>query len=268
MWPDTFASIQQTSVMRKQLRSFLSVSLLTLSVAAFAQVRVGGKIGGNYAIGSVKIQPDPKDPPTNPKGLGMVFGAYLEVPFSEMVGLRPEMQFSFRRMKTENTINQDFDNTQVTVNGQAGTFTGKQTQLTETDQRLQYFQINSPLMITPAEGFRVMVGPSFGFLMGGKQNEDITLNTEGTATVNGQEQTIKEDAFETTSKKGSAAIRNFRKMDVAAMAGLGYTLSAGLDLDLRFYRSIVTTYDESAGTSRYRIWTNLVEFSMGWTFGG
>ena len=51
------------------------------------------------------------------------------------------------------------------------------------------------------------------------------------------------------------------------MAGVGYTLPVGLDLDLRFYRSMVTTYDESEGSSRYRIWTNLVEFALGYTFG-
>jgi len=30
---------------------------------------------------------------------------------------------------------------------------------------------------------------------------------------------------------------------------------------------MVTTYDESEGSSRYRIWTNLVEFALGYTFG-
>lgn len=263
---DTFARIKTTATMRL-LRTIILAPALACLTLSMAQVAVGGKIGFNYTIGSQKIQPDPKDPPTNPKGLGFAFAAYAEIPFSDMVGLRPELGFSFRRMKTENTVSQDFNNEQVTVNGQPGTFTGKQTQLTETDQRLQYFQLNAPLTISPSDGFRIMVGPSFGFLMGGKQNEDITVNVEGTATVNGQEQSIKEESFETSKKKGSAAIRNFRKMDVAAMAGLGYTLDAGLDLDLRFYRSVVTTYDESAGSSRYRIWTNLVEFAVGWTFG-
>ncbi|HEY0978500.1 MAG TPA: porin family protein [Flavobacteriales bacterium] len=251
----------------RPLRTIILLPALAAITISMAQVAVGGKVGFNYAIGSQKIQPDPKDPPTNPKGMGFAFGAYAEIPFSDLVGIRPELGFSFRRLKTESTAVQDFENAGVTVNGQQGTFTGKQTQLTETDQRLQYFQLNAPLTISPSEGFRIMVGPSFGFLMGGKQNSDVTLTTEGTATVNGQEQSIKEESFETSKKKGSAAIRNFRKMDVAAMAGLGYTLGVGLDLDLRFYRSVVTTYDESAGSSRYRIWTNLVEFSMGWTFG-
>ena len=56
-------------------------------------------------------------------------------------------------------------------------------------------------------------------------------------------------------------------MEMAAMAGVGYTL-IGLDLDLRYYRGLSTTFDQSQGSSRYRIWSNLVEFAVGWTFGG
>lgn len=223
----------------------------------------GAKVGANYAIGSQKIQPDPKNPPTNPKGLGMMFGAYMEVLFSDMIGIRPELGFSFRRFKTEQTQNDSYSaNDNATLNGQpfVGTVDTKQ----ETDQRLNYFQVNAPITINPNENFRVMVGPSFAFLMGGKQNTDVSTTIKG--TVNGN-QSVNEDAFETTEKKGSSATKDFRKADIAAMAGVGYTLDAGLDMDLRFYRSIVTTFDASEGSSRHRVWTNLVEFSMGWTFG-
>jgi hypothetical protein len=37
---------------------------------------------------------------------------------------------------------------------------------------------------------------------------------------------------------------------------------------MRFYRGLSTTYDHSEGSARQRIWTNLVEFAVGWTFGG
>ena len=112
-----------------------------------------------------------------------------------------------------------------------------------------------------------MVGPSFNFLMGGKQTEDVTYTLKGTFTPNGgQAQQVNVDNFETTDKKGSAAIKNFRKADVAVMAGVGYTLDVGFDVDLRYYRSLSTTYDESSGNARFRLWTNLVELSLGWTF--
>ncbi len=224
-------------------------------------------MGANYLAGSQKIQPDPKNPPTNPNGLGMQFGAYVEVPFSDLVGLRPELGFSFRRMTSETSVNTKYtqaDN--VTFNGMP--FTGEQTILTETDQRLSYFQLNAPLMLKPADGLRVMFGPSFNFLMGGKQNTDITYDVKGTVNNQGQNQSVDSQTLEATKKKGSAAIRNFKKADVAVMAGLGYTLPVGFDLDLRYYRGLSTTYDETSGTTRYRIWTNLVEFSVGWTFGG
>lgn len=257
--------------MRTQLRSFLFLASLAGATAVSAQIAVGGRVGANYAIESMRIQPDPKDPPTNPKGLGMVFGAYVEIPFSDMVGLRPELGFSFRRIKMEATQNKDYNNEQVIMNTdqgqQQGALTAKEEQKSVTDQRLQYFQINVPIMITPAEGFRFMVGPSFNFLMGGKQTTDDTYILKGTFTPNGgQQQQVNVDNFETSDKKGSTAIKHFRKADVAVMAGLGYTLDMGFDVDLRYYRSLSTTYDEQSGSSRLRLWTNLVELTLGWTF--
>ena len=71
----------------------------------------------------------------------------------------------------------------------------------------------------------------------------------------------------TTKKKGSAAIKDFKKFDIAVMAGIGYTLPVGFDLDLRYYRSLTPTYDRTESNTRARFWTNLVEFSIGWTFG-
>jgi hypothetical protein len=84
----------------------------------------------------------------------------------------------------------------------------------------------------------------------------------------GGTQNAEQENFETTKRKGSAATRDYRKTEVAGMAGIGYTLSVGLDLDLRYYRGLSTTYDLSQGSLRHRIWSNLVEFSIGWTFGG
>src|SRR5690606_16294551 len=125
-------------------------------------------------------------------------------PFSDLVGLRPELVFSFRRMKTDNTNTTTYtqaDN--VTLNGMP--FTGTQTILTETDQRLTYFQINAPLMLKPTEGLRVMFGPAFNFLMGGKQNTDVTTTVKGTVTNQGQQQSVESESFEATKKKGSTA---------------------------------------------------------------
>jgi hypothetical protein len=257
--------------MRTSARTFLLLSSMVLSVHVFAQVRVGGRVGANFLIATQKIQPDPKNPPTNPKGLGMVFGPYVEVPFSDMVGIRPEMAFSFRRGKSELVDNVTLTNNTEVTNNQ-GAYTGTRDYKGEDDQRLTYFQINAPLMITPADGLRIMFGPSFNFLMGGKQNLDETTNYKGSITgqnQQGQQVTIPvdEQQFTTTKKKGSAAIKDFKKIDVAAMAGIGYTLPVGFDMDLRFYRGLTTSYDRSESTTRARYWTNLVEFTMGWTFG-
>ena len=255
--------------MNRSLRSSLIAILVISSFTAFSQVGIGIKVGTNYVIGSMKIQPDPKEPPTNPKGLGLSFGGYAEIPFSETVGIRPDLMFSFRRLRTEVTNTVEHTDVQAVLNNQQGTFTGKEQQRTETDQRLNYFHLNAPIMITPAEGFRIMVGPAFGFLMGGKRNTDVNYEIDGTFTVNGQSSTYNPDpTFTTEEKKGSAAIRDFRKMEVMGLVGVGYTLPIGFDMDLRYYRGIVTNFDESEGTSRFRVWTNMVEFAIGWTFGG
>lgn len=258
--------------MHKHLRSFLLIGLAAVSTASFAQVRVGGRVGANYLIATQKIQPDPKNPPTNPKGLGIVFGPYIEVPFSDLVGIRPELGFSFRRGKSETTDNTSLtNNTEVT--GNQGAYTGTRDYKAENDQRLTYFQLNTPLTLSPAEGLRIMFGPSFNFLMGGRSNVDETTTWKGSVTgqnQQGQTVTVQVDQqdFETTKKKGSAAIKDFKKADVAGMAGIGYTLPVGFDMDLRFYRGLTTSYDRSEGSARTRFWTNLVEFSVGWTFGG
>jgi|GEM_PF-1280068 len=258
--------------MHKTLRQLLLLGLVTLSTTTFAQVRVGGRVGTNYLIASQKIQPDPKDTPTNPKGLGMVFGPYIEIPFSDLVGIRPELGFSFRRGKSETTNNMSLtNNTEVT--GGNGAYTGTRDYKLENDQRLTYFQLNAPLTLAPTEGLRIMFGPSLNFLMGGRSNVDETYTWKGNITgqnQQGQQVTvpIDEQNFESSKKKGSAAIKDFKKADIAGMAGIGYTLPVGFDMDLRFYRGLTTTYDRSEGNARTRFWTNLVEFSVGWTFGG
>lgn len=268
----TFGTLDPNG-MKRLTTPFLALgACFLITSVSTAQVQVGMKVGANYATGSQKIQPEPKDAPTNPKGLGMQFGAYAGIPFSDLVGLRPEIAFSFRRMKTEQSVNQQYTDAQGTFNTpqgqQQGTFTGNQEQLVETDQRLTYFQVNAPLTLSPSEGLRIMLGPSFNFLMGGRQHVDHTTTTKGTATIGQQNVSIDEEDFQTTKKKGSGAIKDFRKADIMVLAGVGYTLPVGFDMDLRFYRSLSTTFDQSQGKNRHRVWTNLIEFNVGWTFGG
>lgn len=234
-----------------------------------AQITFGAKVGTNYLIGSQKLQPEPKNAPTTPKGLGLSFAGFTNIPFSDLVGIRPELGFSFRKGKSELTNNTTYvqaDN--VTFGGQP--FVGQVDELTETDQRLSYFQVNVPLTISPSDGLRVMFGPSFNFLVGGKENTDATTTIKGTVNQGQgqQQQSVDQQNFEATKKKGSSAIKDFKKADIMVMAGIGYTLPVGFDMDLRYYRSLSTTYDRSEGTARTRIWTNLVELSVGWQFGG
>jgi len=198
--------------------SFLAIPHLN------AQVSIGGKVGVNYLIGSQKIQPDPKDAPTNPKGLGLSFGAFAGIPFSDLVGLRPELCFSFRKGKSEASNNQTLTNdTQVT--GGQGAYTGSKDYKIETDQRLSYFQVNAPLTLSPSEGLRVMLGPSFNFLMGGKQNVDETTNWKGNVTGTNQQgqqvtNAIDQEDFETSKKRAVPPSRTSRRRTSWCWPGL------------------------------------------------
>lgn len=257
--------------MKRVSIALLTGSALLFATALNAQVQFGIKAGVNYLILAQKLQPEPKNPPTNPKGLGLMFGAYVEIPFSDMVGIRPELGFSFRRAKFEIAENKSYTNTAEFTQDQS-LFTGTRDFTAETDQRLSYFQINLPLTLKPTEGFRVMLGPSINFLMGGKQNVDQTTTFKGTLAPpqgqQGQTQPVDQQDFVTTKKKGSTATKDWTKAEIAALVGVGYTLDVGFDMDLRYYRGLSPCYDRSEGNARTRYWTNLIEFSVGWTFGG
>jgi Outer membrane protein beta-barrel domain len=234
-------------------RILLALSGLALFSGLSAQTQFGIKVGGNFLIVSQSISPEPKDALDTPSGLGLQFGGYSNIAFSDMVGLRPELVFSFRRAKTEQT------ESDLTVTDQNGQNIGTAKRTTKNDQRLQYFMINAPLTISPNENLRFMVGPGIGFLMGGKVNTDVTIN----GTANNESFT----QFSAEEKKGSAATKDFTKAEVGVVAGAGYTLEMGLDFDLRYYRAIVPTQDISESSFRYKAFTNMVELSIGYTFG-
>ncbi|MEO8734881.1 MAG: porin family protein, partial [Flavobacteriales bacterium] len=211
---------------------------------------------------SQSISPTPKDTPPTPKGLGLQFGAYAKIPFSDMVGLRPELGFSFRRAKSDQTVTNnepvvDQNNQQI---GSADVTTE-----VKNDQKLQYFQVSVPLTLNPSTNFRLMLGPSIGFLMGGKVTQDVT-QTISNGTANNQPFT-QDPTFTSTTKKGSAAIKDFKKAEVALIVGGGYELGMGLDFDLRYYRAIVPTQEIIQTNYHYKAFTNMVEFSVGYTFG-
>lgn len=73
--------------------------------------------------------------------------------------------------------------------------------------------------------------------------------------------------FTATKKKGSSATKDFKKAEVAVVVGGGYELDMGLDFDLRYYRAIVPTLDISQTNLRAKGFTNMVELSIGYTFG-
>lgn len=249
--------------MKRISTALVFCSTFFIAKDAIAQTQFGIKLGGNYLIASQSISPTPKDAPATPKGLGLQFGAYAKIPFSDMVGLRPELGFSFRRAKSDQTIAR----TGLPVTDQNGQQIGTADLSTEikSDQRLQYFEIALPLTLNPSKNFRVMLGPAISFLMGGKQTVDQT-QTVSNGTANNQPFT-QDPVFTSTEKKGSAATKYYKKAEVAIEAGVGYELDMGLDFDLRYYRAIVPTQEISQSDQHYKAFTNMIELSIGFTFG-
>jgi len=249
--------------MKRILPAIVTGSALLAANILSAQVQFGIKFGANYLIASQSISPTPKDEPPTPKGLGLQFGGYAKIPFSDLVGLRPELGFSFRRAKSDQTITQ----TKLPVTDQNGQQVGTADLTTENkfDQHLQYFQVSLPLTLNPSTNFRLMLGPSVSFLMGGKFTQDVT-QTVSNGTANNQPFT-QDPTFTSTSKKGSAATKDYKKAEVALEVGGGYELNMGLDFDLRYYRAIVPTKEVNTSATHSKYFANMVEFSVGYTFG-
>ena len=229
-----------------------------LPLLASAQVGFGAKGGVNYIIASQTIEPAPKTDPSTPSGLGFQFGGFSQITLSDNIALRPELIFSFRKAVSDQTSSEP-----VTYQDQQGNQgNGTQTITQKTDTRLSYFQIPVALCFTPSENLRIMLGPSFNFLMSAKTTADVTQNDK--VTIGGQN--YDETTFQSTVTQGSAASKYYSGTEIMAMAGGGYRLDFGLDLDLRFYRAIITTYDQAQPNSRVRAWANLIEFSLGYQF--
>ncbi len=242
---------------------FIAISTAVLFAgSAKAQAQFGIKFGGNYVIASQTIEPAPTQAPSTPTGLGMHFGGFAQFAFSDQIGLRPELLFSFRKVATDDS--QVENNVQLTdqQTGQIGTGTVTTTQ--KSDTRLSYMEIPAPLVFTPSENFRIMFCPAFGLLLGAKNTSDVTQKITGTIGQTNIDQT----SFNITVTKGSASSKYYTGFEVAAIAGAGCTLDMGLDFDLRFYRAIVTTFDRNESTGRSRAWTNMIELSVGYAFGG
>ena len=229
-----------------------------LPLLTCAQFGFGAKGGVNYIIASQTIEPAPKTDPSTPSGLGFQFGGFGQLTLSDRIALRPELIFSFRK-----AVSDQSNSEQVTYQDQQGNQgTGTQTITQKTDTRLSYFQIPVALCFTPNENFRVMLGPSFNFLMSAKTTADVTQNDK--VTIAGQN--YDETSFQSTVTEGSAASKYYSSTEIMAMAGAGYKLDMGLDFDLRFYRAIVSTYDQTLPNSRVRAWANMIEFSLGYQF--
>ncbi len=232
----------------------VAISALVLGTTAMAQMTIGAKAGLNYTSIGTKIDPEPDEKPEASSGIGFHLGGFLQYNLSDKIGLRPELMYSIRGFKDENTTS--------TTNTFFGTTTTTET-TSEDKGNYSYLEIPLLLAYNASENFSIHVGPGFGLLMGGKvksEGESTTTTTTGSTTTT------------TTSSysgeaSGSDVTDGMRKMELGAVIGLGYQLESGLGFNLRYWRGLNTVNEETDfGGVEVKSNTNLIQFSVTYAF--
>ena len=110
-------------------------------------------------------------------------------------------------------------------------------------KRLSYLDL--PLLLrVNADGLFFEAGPQVGFLIGRKYETNLFGPT-----------------YTSTSTDGT------RKVDVGYIAGVGYQLSSGLELGVR-YNGGISNIDDNNASGSSKIRNSVFQFQLGYLFGG
>ncbi|HEX2617714.1 MAG TPA: porin family protein [Flavobacteriales bacterium] len=230
------------------------LSGLAATSLSFGQLSIGAKAGLNYTIESVSIDPEPDEKPDNGSGIGFHVGGFLQYNFSDMLGIRPELLYSMRGFQADETTTTVFaiGNQVTTVKNTA-----------ENKSSYSYIEVPILLSIQPSEAFSIHVGPGFGLLMGGKVKSEGTMET---TVVDGGDVTTSTSSF-SVEASGSNVTDGLRKLEIAAVIGLGYQLESGLGFNLRYWRGLNSiNEDTDLGGTEVKYNTNLFQFSVCYAF--
>jgi hypothetical protein len=218
----------------------LSLGLLTgiANVATAQEARFGLKAG----VGLSNVRgTDAGDGYKNLFGVNA--GLMADFGFSERFSFHPELLYSQRGTKVDNT---------TTYNNSAGTLT-----LTENGKgRLHYLDL--PLLLRlKASGFFLEAGPQLGYLLAQKSE----LTTTGITTYNGgTTPTIitRTDTDDSTD--------GMRRLDVGYLIGIGYQLPQGFEVGVRFNNGFSNSnFDRSSSD---KVHNSVFQFQVGYLFGG
>jgi Outer membrane protein beta-barrel domain len=233
----------------------LALGALVIGTGACGQTLIGGKLGLNYTLISTSIDPEPDEAPDQGSGIGFHIGGYVQLSLSEHVGVRPEVLFSIR----------GFQEDRVSTSTSSGPFGTTITDRSESKNRTAYNYVEIPLLLSfqANRKFGVQVGPGLGLLMSGK----VKSSGSSTHTVtDGNTSTVTTSDFDETTS-GSDVTNGLRKFEVGAVVGMIYEASRGVNFGFRYWRGLNTiNEDTSYGNATVKSYTNLFQFSIGYSF--
>ncbi|MBK7554868.1 MAG: PorT family protein [Flavobacteriales bacterium] len=233
----------------------LAIGAVAIGTSAFGQTLMGGKLGLNYTLISTMVDPEPDEAPDQGSGIGFHIGGYVQLAISEHVGVRPEVMYSIR----------GFQEDRISTTSYTGPFGTTITDRSESKNRTAYNYLEVPLLLSfqPNKKFGIQVGPGFGLLMSGR----VKRSGSNTNTVtDGNSSIVTTSDFDETIS-GSDVTDGLRKLEVGAVVGMIYETASGVNFGLRYWRGLNTiNEDTSFGDATVKSYTNLIQFSLGFSF--
>jgi len=183
-----------------------AIAIGTFGIAQAQDLKFGVKAGANLATltgdavaDDVKMQ------------VGFNVGGLMEIKFTDMLALQPELLFSMQGAKTTDTEND-----------------GITSYRDESKVNLSYINVPVMLKLYPVKGFFLEAGPQVGFLVSAKSKDESTATTGGIVTTESTETDIK---------------GNLKTVDFAFNAGLGYDFTENLFINARYSIGLTNVYD-------------------------
>lgn len=213
-----------------------------------------GALGGlNYSIISVNVDPEPAGfESDNSNGLGFFLGGYGTYALQDGLGLRAELQLSFRgtRQKIDETDTFEFFGTTSTSEIES-----------DISNRDNWLVIPILLDYEVNERLNLQAGPSLGFLFGAKQKIESTSTT--TTTIAG------ETTSETFSFNGDGSSTSGRNgFEFGLALGGQYALNETMGLGLRYTRAFTDiASNNSSGGTTYKTKYNVIQVLFSYKLG-
>jgi hypothetical protein len=251
----------------------LSLGLLVgLSTVVHAQssIRIGLKGGANLAS---HTGPDNKD--TKSK-YGFSAGATFNFPLSDMISIQPELLYSQKGIKLDYSGEANSDAGFLKMSGNAsGTF----------GQTLSYIDV--PLLVrvntggSDGSGLFFEAGPQGSFLIA--QRGFIDSGDKATVVLMGDQRNNENPSGNSVI---ATAVGNstddFNKVVIGYAVGVGYQLTSGLSLGIRYTGDISQVYKDGNGTAdafkpyqaldtkfvNPNVHNSVFQFQVGYAFGG